>query len=82
MKKLSKLLGECVISPVLSRYSKNLKRQMNQCYSSVLQLSFIWQAKENASSRCEGGPTEKMQKEEKPQAQFWFLFLYVFFSSL
>ena len=26
----------------------------------VLQLSFIWQAKENTSLRCEGRPTQKM----------------------
>ena len=30
----------------------------------VLQLSFIWQAKENTSSRCEGGPIQKAQREE------------------
>ena len=30
----------------------------------VLQLSFIWQAKENTSSRREGGPTQKTQREE------------------
>ena len=30
------LVGECVISTVLSHGSKNLKRQMEQCYSSVL----------------------------------------------
>ena len=44
----------------------------------VLQLNFIWQAKENTSSRCEGRPTQKMQREERPEAQFWLLFLYVF----
>ena len=35
--------GECVISLVLSRHSKDLKQRMDQYYSSVLQLSFIWQ---------------------------------------
>ena len=30
-----------------------------------LQLSFIWQAKENASLRHEGGPTQKKQREER-----------------
>ena len=39
-----------------------------------LQLSFIWQAKENASSRREGGPTQK-----RHVAQFWLLFLYFLF---
>ena len=78
MKKLSKLLGECVISPVLSHYSKNLKRRMNQCYSSVLQLSFIWQAKENISLRHEGKPTQETQRKEEPSLNFGFSF-YVFF---
>ena len=53
----------------------------DQCFSSVtaqfkwetsvtawLQLSFIWQAKENTSLRCEGGLTQK-----KRGAQFWLL---------
>ena len=44
----------------------------------VLQLSFIWQAKENTSSRCEGGWTQKTWGEERPTAQFWLLLLYVF----
>ena len=29
----------------------------------VLHLGFIWQPKENTSSRCEGGPTQKKQRE-------------------
>ena len=33
------MLGECVISSVLSRHSKNLKQQMDQHYSSVLLAS-------------------------------------------
>ena len=67
------LSEQCVISSVLSCRSKNLKR-----WSSVtaqLQLSFIWQAKENTCLSCEGGPTQKMWREE---AQSWLLFLYVF----
>ena len=44
----------------------------------VLQLSFIWQAKENASWRHEGWLTQKFQREERPEAQFWLLFLWVF----
>ena len=60
------------------------------CYSSIiahfklwasvtaqLQLSFIWQAKEN-TLRHEGGATQKTQREEKKEAQFWLLFIYVF----
>ena len=57
--------GECVTSPVLSLCNKNLKWWTGQCYSSMLQLSFIWQAKENASLRHEGGPTQKTLGEEK-----------------
>ena len=68
--------GECVISSVLSRCSKNLKQWMNQCSSSMLQLSFIWLTKENISWRCVGGPTQKTQREEKPQAQFWLLYMF------
>ena len=66
--------GECVISLVLSHCSKNLKWQTS--VTALLQLSFTWQAKENTSSRCEGVLTQK-----KRVAQFWLLFLYVFFSS-
>ena len=52
---------------------------MDQCYSSMLQLNFIQKVKENTSLRHEGMPTQKMQREERPLAQFWFFFLYVFF---
>ena len=44
----------------------------------VLQLSFVWQAKGNTSSRCKGSQTQKKRREEKPEAQFWLLFLYIF----
>ena len=44
---------------------------------SFLWLWFIWQAKENTSSRNESGLTQKTQIEEKLPAQFWLLFLYV-----
>ena len=62
---------ECIISSVLSRHNKNLKRRMDQCYSSwmgqwVLQLSFIYKVKGNTSSRCEGMLTQKTQREERP----------------
>ena len=39
--------------------------RMDQYYSSVLQLSFSWQAKENASLRCEDRPTQKTQREDR-----------------
>ena len=45
----------------------------------VLQLGFIWQAKENTSSRHEGWPTQKKRREENPVAQFCLLFLSGFF---
>ena len=53
---------------------------MYQCYSSLLQLSFIGEAKEHTSSRREGRLTQK--SEEKPLAQFWLLFLRFFFLPL
>ena len=58
-------VGECVTSPVLSHCNKNWKWWTDQCYSYMLQLSFIWQAQENASLRHEGGPTQKTRGEEK-----------------
>ena len=64
------MLGECVISLVLSCHSKNLKQQTS--VTVWLQLSFIWQAKENTSSRHEGRLTQKSRR-----AQFWLLLLYV-----
>ena len=70
--------GECVISLVLSRHNKNLKQwtlkpsdrpclscRTDQCYSSLLQLSFIWKIRENTSSRREGMPTQRTQREER-----------------
>ena len=41
------LLGQWVSSSVLSRHSENLKQQTS--VTAQLQLSFIWQAKENTS---------------------------------
>ena len=69
------LSRECVISLVLSHRSKDLKQQTS--ITPQLQLSFIWQAKENKSSRYEGGLTQK-----KRGAQFGPLFIYVFLLSL
>ena len=57
------MLGECVISLVLSHHSKKLKQGMDQYYSYMLQLSFIWQAKENTSMSREGRLTQKMRRE-------------------
>ena len=37
----------------------------DQCYSSVLQLSFIYKIKENTSLRHEGMLTQKMQRERE-----------------
>ena len=49
-----KVSGECVISSVLSCCSKNLKWQTSVTVQ--IQLSFIWQAKEDTSPRCKGQP--------------------------
>ena len=73
-----KALGQTV-SQLLGQISVNSSRT-DQCYSSVLQLSFIQKIKENTSQRHEGMPTQKMQREERerdPQP-FRLLFLYVF----
>ena len=69
------MLRECIISSVLSHHSKNLKWQTS--VTAWLQLGFIWQAKENTSSRCEGSWTEN-----KRGVNFWLLFLYFFFPLL
>ena len=76
-----------VVCNFLDRVSMQQKSEaVGQCYSYVtgqfkqqtsvtacLQLSFVWQAKENTSLRSEGGPTQKQLG-----AQFWLLFLNVF----
>ena len=41
------------------------KKQLKTSVTAWLQLSFIWQAKENASLRREGGPTQKKRREER-----------------
>ena len=49
------VLGECVISSVLSHHSKDLKggTVLHLCYS-----CFIWQAKDSIPSRCEGNSVQ------------------------
>ena len=74
------VLHLCMISSGLSCCRKNLKWQTDQCYSFVLQLSFIWQAKENISLRREGKQTQKTRSEEESPLNFGFSF-YVIFSS-
>ena len=69
------LLGEWVIFSVLSCHSENLKQQTSVIVR--LQLSFIWQAKENTSLKCEGRPAQKTQREEGGSILAPF-FLYVF----
>ena len=65
--------------------SVSLQQNFEVTNRPVLQLhvtaQLYLQTKENVSLRCEGGPTQKTQREEKPKAQFWLLFLYVFFST-
>ena len=65
-------VGEYVISSVLSHCSKTLQRRST--ITARLQLNFIWQAKDNTSSRREGRPTQN-----RHAAQFWLFFLYVYF---
>ena len=49
------------------------------CYSSITAQSFTRQAKERTPSRHEARLTLKeRQTEERPEAQFWLLFLNVF----
>ena len=67
------LSGEFVISSVLSHCSKNLKWWDRP----VLQLNFIWQAKENTSLRPEDRPTQK-KRREVPLLNFGSSF-YMFF---
>jgi len=45
------------------------------------QLSFIWQAKENTSSRCEGRPTQNKQREERGSILASLFICFFFFSS-
>ena len=45
--------------------SVSLQQKLEVMDRPVLQLSFIWQAQENASLRHEGGPTQKTRGEEK-----------------
>ena len=54
------LLGECVISLVLSHCNKNLKPWTDQCYCSVL----LGKTKASTHLRSEGGPTQKMKRRE------------------
>ena len=70
--------GECVISLVLSRHSKILKQEMDQSYSYLLQLSFIWPAKENTFASCEGALTQKMRRKAPGSilASLFILFIY------
>ena len=53
--------------------------RLDQCYISVLQLSFIQKVKENTPLRCEGMPTQKTQREERPQTILALLFMFLLF---
>ena len=65
--------GECLISLVLSCCSKNLKQQTDQVYDSVL---FGKQWKIHPVAVRAGWP--KRHEEKRSEAQYWFLFLYLF----
>ena len=66
------LSGEFVISSVLSRCTKNLKRGTNGCYSSVL----LGKTKDSTPSRSEGRQTQKT-KRRKASILLGFLLLYI-----
>ena len=71
---LRKNTGKLLVSGeslVLFSHSKDLKQQTTVTARS--QLSFIWQAKESTSSRCEGEPTPK----ERPRS-ILTLYFYMF----
>ena len=67
--------GECVISSVLSRCSKNLKQWMDQCYSSVL---FRKQRKIHPRGVRAGRPKRCEEERSPSRAQFGLFFSYVF----
>ena len=56
-----------------------LQSWMDQCYSSVSQLSFIYKVRENTSSRHEGMPIQKTQREERPPSPILALIFIRFF---
>ena len=64
--------GQCVISLVLSRHSKDLKCWTN--VTSQLQLSFILQAKDSTLLRHKGGPTPK-ERSQSVLASFFYTFV-------
>ena len=73
---LMEMLGQCVISSILSGRSKNFKWWMDQCYSSVWQLSFLrkqrkihpWGRRVRWPKRC---------KEKRSPNPLGFLLLYI-----
>ena len=67
------VMGVCnFLGPVL------LQQKFEATDGPVLQLSFTWHTEENTPLRCEVRLTQKTWKEERPEAQFWLLLLYVF----
>ena len=62
------ILGECVISSLMSRHSKNLKQWMDHYFIGKQHLAqFYWQAKENTSLRHEGRLTQRREAKRSPQ---------------
>ena len=76
------ILSEMFVIPsVLSRRNKNLKRRMDRCHSSMLQLFYLESKGKYILPRGMGAGsrlTQKTGREEEPPAQFRLLFLYVF----
>ena len=63
------MAGECVISSLLSRHSKDLKWQTS--VTARLQLSFFWQAKESILPMREGGLTPKARPRSVLASSFY-----------
>ena len=70
--------GECAISSVLSRCSKNLKLA-DQCYSSV--TTQLLEAKDTTPSRQDGGPTPKdaKRRERLKFGSSLYIYIYILF---
>ena len=58
--------------------SVSLQQKFETTDEPVLQLSFIWQAKKNTSSRHEGGRTEIRKMKRSSSSIFAPLFIYIY----
>jgi len=72
------LSGKFVISSVLSRCSKNLKWRTCQCYSSMLQLSFICKQRKIHPWGVRVGQPKDMKRREAQSSILAPLFIWFF----